>query len=37
MHANIVTASLLAMVSAINRATERGVLPARVASVRTGT
>jgi 2-isopropylmalate synthase len=30
MHANIVTASLLAVVSAINRATALGVLPARL-------
>ncbi|HSZ10313.1 MAG TPA: 2-isopropylmalate synthase [Steroidobacteraceae bacterium] len=37
MHPNIVTASLLAVLSAVNRAIAQGALPARVDSVRTGT
>jgi 2-isopropylmalate synthase len=37
MHPNIVTASLLAVVSAVNRAIALGALPARADSVRTGT
>jgi 2-isopropylmalate synthase len=37
MHSNIVTASLLAVVSAVNRAIALGALPARADSVRTGT
>jgi 2-isopropylmalate synthase len=37
MHPNIVTASLLAVVSAVNRAIALGALPSRVDSVRTGT
>jgi 2-isopropylmalate synthase len=37
MHPNIVTASLLAVVSAVNRAIAAGALPQRVDSVRTGT
>jgi 2-isopropylmalate synthase len=37
MHANIVTASLLAVVSAVNRAIAAGALPDRVNSARTGT
>jgi 2-isopropylmalate synthase len=37
MHPNIVTASLLAVVSAVNRAIARGALPARADSARTGT
>jgi 2-isopropylmalate synthase len=37
MHPNIVTASLLAVVSAVNRAIALGALPARVDSARTGT
>jgi 2-isopropylmalate synthase len=37
MHPNIVTASLLAVVSAVNRAIALGALPARADSTRTGT
>jgi 2-isopropylmalate synthase len=37
MHPNIVTASLLAVVSAVNRAIALGALPARADSLRTGT
>jgi 2-isopropylmalate synthase len=37
MHPNIITASLLAVVSAVNRAIAQGALPARVDSARTGT
>ena len=37
MHPNIITASLLAIVSAVNRAIALGALPGRVESVRTGT
>ncbi|HMD29918.1 MAG TPA: 2-isopropylmalate synthase [Steroidobacteraceae bacterium] len=37
MHPNIITASLLAIVSAVNRAVAQGALPGRVESVRTGT
>jgi 2-isopropylmalate synthase len=37
MHPNIVTASLLAVLSAVNRAIVQGALSARVDSVRTGT
>jgi 2-isopropylmalate synthase len=37
MHSNIVTASLLAVVSAVNRAIALGALPARADSARTGT
>ena len=37
MHPNIVTASLLAVVSAVNRAIALGTLPARADSTRTGT
>jgi 2-isopropylmalate synthase len=37
MHPNIITASLLAIVSAVNRAIAQGALPGRVESVRTGT
>jgi 2-isopropylmalate synthase len=37
MHPNIVTASLLAILSAVNRAVAAGALPARADSVRTGT
>jgi 2-isopropylmalate synthase len=37
MHPNIVTASLLAILSAVNRATAVGALPARFDSARTGT
>jgi 2-isopropylmalate synthase len=37
MHPNIVTASLLAVVSAVNRAIARGALSARTDSARTGT
>jgi len=37
MHSNIVTASLLAVVSAVNRAIALGALPARADSTRTGT
>jgi 2-isopropylmalate synthase len=37
MHPNIITASLLAILSAVNRAVAAGALPARADSVRTGT
>jgi 2-isopropylmalate synthase len=37
MHPNIITASLLAVLSAVNRAIAQGALPARADSVRTGT
>jgi 2-isopropylmalate synthase len=37
MHPNIITASLLAVLSAVNRAVAAGALPARADSVRTGT
>ncbi len=37
MHANIITASLLAVVSAVNRAVAQGALPARADKARTGT
>ena len=37
MHGNIVTASLLAILSAVNRAVAQGVLPARAEQTRTGT
>jgi 2-isopropylmalate synthase len=37
MHPNIITASLLALLSAVNRAIVQGALPARVDSARTGT
>src|ERR1700678_1131739 len=37
MHPNIVTASLLAVISAVNRAIALGALPARADSARTGT
>ena len=37
MHPNIITASLLAILSAVNRAIAQGSLPARDASARTGT
>jgi len=37
MHPNIITASLLAILSAVNRATAMGALPARVDPARTGT
>jgi 2-isopropylmalate synthase len=37
MHSNIITASLLAVLSAVNRAVAVGALPARASSVRTGT
>jgi 2-isopropylmalate synthase len=37
MHPNIVTASLLAVISAVNRAIALGALPARADSTRTGT
>jgi len=37
MHPNIITASLLAVLSAVNRAIERGALPAPAEKVRTGT
>jgi 2-isopropylmalate synthase len=37
MHPNIITASLLAVVSAVNRAIAKGVLPASPAAARTGT
>jgi 2-isopropylmalate synthase len=37
MHPNIITASLLALLSAVNRAISQGALPARVESARTGT
>jgi 2-isopropylmalate synthase len=37
MHPNIITASLLALLSAVNRAIVQGALPVRVDSARTGT
>jgi 2-isopropylmalate synthase len=37
MHSNIITASLLAILSAVNRAVAQGALPARADDVRTGT
>jgi 2-isopropylmalate synthase len=37
MHSNIITASLLAILSAVNRAIALGALPSRVDSARTGT
>src|ERR1700728_1635627 len=37
MHPNIITASLLALLSAVNRAISQEALPARVESARTGT
>jgi 2-isopropylmalate synthase len=37
MHPNIITASLLALLSAVNRAISQGALAARVDSARTGT
>ncbi len=37
MHANIITASLLAILSAVNRAIAQGALPASAARTRTGT
>jgi 2-isopropylmalate synthase len=37
MHPNIITASLLALLSAVNRAIVQGALPVRVHSARTGT
>jgi len=37
MHTNIVTASLLAILSAVNRAVAQGALPARVDAAMTGT
>ncbi len=37
MHPNIITASLLAILSAVNRAIAQGALPARGGSARTGT
>jgi 2-isopropylmalate synthase len=37
MHPNIITASLLALLSAVNRAVAQGALPARADSARTGT
>ena len=37
MHPNIITASLLAVLSAVNRAVERGALAAPAAAIRTGT
>jgi 2-isopropylmalate synthase len=37
MHTNIITASLLAVVSAVNRAVAQGALPAKAARIRTGT
>jgi 2-isopropylmalate synthase len=37
MHPNIITASLLAILSAVNRATALGALPHRIDSARTGT
>ena len=37
MHSNIITASLLAILSAVNRAVAAGALPARTGSVLTGT
>jgi 2-isopropylmalate synthase len=37
MHSNIITASLLAILSAVNRAVAQGVLPARADAAMTGT
>jgi hypothetical protein len=37
MHPNIITASLLAIFSAVNRAIAQGALPARSDTARTGT
>jgi 2-isopropylmalate synthase len=37
MHSNIITASLLAILSAVNRAVAQGALPARADDARTGT
>ena len=37
MHGNIITASLLAILSAVNRAIAQGALPARADAIRTGT
>jgi 2-isopropylmalate synthase len=37
MHPNIITASLLALLSAINRSIAQGALPLREVRVRTGT
>jgi hypothetical protein len=37
MHSNIITASLLAILSAVNRAIALGVLPAQADAARTGT
>ena len=37
MHPNIITASMLAVLSAVNRAIAQGALPARADSLRTGT
>jgi 2-isopropylmalate synthase len=37
MHTNIITASLLAVVSAVNRAVAQGALPAKAGRIRTGT
>jgi 2-isopropylmalate synthase len=37
MHPNIITASLLAVISAVNRALAQGALPARTEKARTGT
>jgi 2-isopropylmalate synthase len=37
MHGNIITASLLAILSAVNRAVAQGVLPARADAALTGT
>ena len=37
MHPNIITASLLAVFSAVNRAVAQGALPARTDKIRTGT
>jgi len=37
MHPNIITASLLAIFSAVNRAVAQGALPARADQARTGT
>jgi hypothetical protein len=37
MHSNIITASLLAILSAVNRAIALGALPARAKDAMTGT
>jgi hypothetical protein len=37
MHSNIITASLLAILSAVNRAIAGGALPARRNDAKTGT